>query len=118
MCCVIVENEIDIGEIVLDVIQQYTPPVLPNPAQPDDVFAGKDYIDGTGMRQTGTALLEEQEVSPTREEITVIAHEGFRGLSSVTVNKIPDNYYEASVENQSLLLLSGGAYVSDDTLNL
>ena len=117
MCDFIVENEIDIGDIVLDVIK-YMLPALANPAEQNDVLLGKEYINQSGNKQSGTAILEEKVVSPTREQNIITADEGYIGLSSVIVEKIPDSYYEVSVDNQSLILLSGSAEVINGALEL
>jgi len=36
--------------------------------------------------------LEDREATPTEEEQVITAHEGFDGLSSVTIHPIPNNY--------------------------
>lgn len=54
----------------------------------------------TGVLNKGTEyiepVLQEKEVTPTKEEQIVIPDENYNGLSKVTVNPIPDNYIEAT----------------------
>lgn len=75
------------------------------------------YAGGTvsGIAGGGNYTLQEKIVTPTKSQQSVSADSGFYGLSSVTVNAIPDIYQDVSSVNATAAqVLANAVFVTSD----
>ena len=84
---IIPENELVLSPIVLDHITSGGGdlPELDNPASPDKVLQGYDYINGEGTRNVGAGVTQEITAELTSEEQTIEPQQGYLGISSITI---------------------------------
>lgn len=79
----------------------------------------KGYHNGggviTGVAGGGNYNLQEKTVTPTKSQQNVTSDEGYYGLSSVTVNAIPDNYQDVSATTVAAAdVLTGKVFTAKD----
>lgn len=62
----------------------------------DNIKSGVTILGVAGAYAGEAAKLQHKSVTPTESEQTIVADEGYTGLSDVTVEAIPDNYADIS----------------------
>lgn len=114
---IILEEELDFGELELDVIQD-NPPLIDliiEPSNEQQVFNHEGEY-GYDKVTVGAIKLQDKEVQPTNEEQFVIADEEYNGLKQVKVNAVTGDSLEItpSIEEQEFSGVYSSVKVSGD----